>query len=326
MGDSTGTIIGAGLGALATIPTGGAVNPWVGASMGAAIGGGIDARSVSYSNARARRTAAQYNYQKTIRDAEYNNRIEAAITGVNNAALMAGATASAGITRQIAAYNANLKRQVADHNAELLEHEAELVYQAAELDEDQFIRAANQQQGAMKAAYGASGVIVDDPRDTPAQRLMDAEIEEELEVSIIRHNADIQASKLLLGAATSRWEGELAARQILFEGFSSANLTMTQAASRAIGNAGQSALNQAARSYNARSQAHEIMVTGNWDANQYEQAGDRAFMRGLFSAGSTYANYKAYQADQPVAPKPKPRPPQPSAREYAYQSSLLADY
>ncbi len=299
MGGSTGTILGTGIGAVAGTFMG---NPWLGAQMGAAVGGGIDGRSNSRANARASRTAAQYNYQQTLRTAKFNNQISSAVTAANNAVIMGAAQVTSGITQQIALYNAELKRTVANHNALLLENEAELVYEAAELDAEQFIRAADQQQGAMKVAYGASGVVMDDPRDTPSQRLLDAEIEEELEVSIIRHNADIQASKLLLGAATSRWEGEVAANQIIFEGFSSANANMVQAGAQVIGNTAQTALDNAARTFNARSRADEILYRGNLDAWQFRKQGDQALTRGLFGAGMAYAGYKANTAGNNVAP------------------------
>lgn len=290
MGGSVGTIVGTGVGAIAGVYMG---NPWLGAQMGAAIGGGLDARSASRGNARASRTAAQYNYQSTINTARFNNRVASAAAGANAAITMAGASATAGITQQISVYNASLKRAVANHNASLLEDEAERIYEASELDVDQFIRAADQQQGGMKVAYGASGVQLDAPGDTPATRLLDAEIEEELEVSIIRHNADLQASKLLLGAATSQWEGELAARQILFEGFSSANMNLMSAASSAFGGLAQTALDNTARSYNARVRANDALYTGGVNARQFDKQGDQALMNGIFGAGMAYAGTRA---------------------------------
>jgi len=233
---------------------------------------------------------AQYNADMVLQAGQANAAMIAGLAGANAALTMAAAKFNIGISSQVDQYNAKLRSFLGDFNASLLENEAQLVWEAAELDvmqmENQFAR----DLGTMRANYGKSGVLMD--QDSTLEAQIDAQTQHELDVMIVRHGADLQAKKLQDAAARSRWEGNVEAQSIMYEGFMNNVMQFGQAALTAAGQVVQGNANAAMMMYNSQIQANQILVGGQQDYASYQSADRQAMMSGLFSAaGGLYANY-----------------------------------
>jgi hypothetical protein len=290
-------LVGAGIGAGAGYAIAGtATAALTGASIGASIGGGYDQLNTAYDNAAAVRVTGQYNAQHAVQVARYNASVARTVATANAGLALMGATASSQATTAITDYNARLQRAVSEYNASLLEDDAELIWQASELDVFQFERAAQVMRGAARAAYGASGVVLDISTDTPSQVMLDMETEAALEVAIMRHNADIQAGRLLNAAAQSRWEGQVMANKILYEGYTSASLTMLQGAMGAAAELGLGYIQANQIEWQGARQAENILRNAWWGSEQYKQQGQQQLVDGLFRGLGYYANYRGATA------------------------------
>jgi len=307
MGNSTFTILGGVAGGAAGFWMGGPSGAATGFSIGSSIGGGIDARNIAYNNASNVYAMGQYNAAHTIAIGNYNASVIGATAVVNASLTAAGAVLGAQATTMVSMYNANLKLMMSNYNASLLEDEAELVWQAAELDVFQHRKAMEVVEGSARAAYGASGVLVDVATDTPSQALLDIETERELDVFIMRHNADIQAGKLLDAAAHTRWEGEQFAKQILFEGFTSSNLQMGQAMLGVVGELAGAGLRQNQIQWTSQMEANRIMTEAYYGAQNFKASGDQSLINGLLDGAKFYGQYKLATA-APKAGTPTPTP------------------
>ena len=301
MGGSTYTILGGAVGAVGGFFAG---NPVLGAQVGASIGGGIDRMNQLNNNADAVIQASQFNSAHALQVAEFNAQFTQATSFANASISLLGASLSALTTEAVTAYNANVATVVSEYNASLFEQEAGLVYESLELDIDQFERVAAQAKGTATVFYGASGVVIDEPRDTPANTLLDMDIERDLEIAIMRHNADIQAGKLLTAAAQTRFQGQVQTQQILFEGLTAANLTRLQGGLSAIGTTTQGALDASIIRTQGTLDARAITANALIDANQFRKAGDQALFDGLFQGAKIIAANRLVKLAEP-----KPTPP-----------------
>lgn len=298
MGTVIGTIAGAGIG----LATG---NPWLGATIGGAIGGGYDQLQTGYSNANAVYANGMHNYNSSLAAGQYNAEVLRATGNLNARLSLLGGEAVASASEGLAEYNAELRRMIGDYNASLLEQDAELIWDAADLDIYQYDRQQRSVRGTTRAAYGASGVRLDEPTDTPSQVLLDMETEAELEKLIIKYNADVQASRVLNAASLSRWQGEAEARQILFEGFSTANLSRLQGALGAAGELASTELAAQNVLWSSSAEAGNILREATFARDQYRQSGRQAFMDGLFTGMTFYAGYKLKTAKPKTKKEPK---------------------
>lgn len=242
------------------------------------------------SNAKTDLRYAQYNADMVLKAGQANAAMIAGLAGANAAMTMAAAKFNVGIQSQVDQYNAQLRSFLGDYNASLLENEAALVWEAAELDLLQMEQQFQRDLGTMRVGYGKSGVLLD--QDSPLQAQIDATTQHELDVMIVRHGADLQAKKLQDAAARSRWEGNVEAQSIMYEGYMNGIMQFGQAALTAAGQVVQGNANAAMTMFNSQIQANQILVGGQQDYATYKSADRQAMMNGLFgAAGSLYTNY-----------------------------------
>lgn len=289
-------------------------------------------------NAKTDLRYSQYNADMVLQAGQANAAMIAGLAGANAAMTMAAAKFNIEIGSQVDQYNAQLRSFLGDFNASLLENEAQLVWESAELDllqmEQQFAR----DLGTMRVNYGKSGVLMD--QDSPLQAQIDAQTQHELDVMIVRHGADLQAKKLQDAAARSRWEGNVEAQSIMYEGFMNNIMQFGQATLTAAGQVVQGNANAAMTMYNSQIQANQILVGGQQDYASYKSADRQALMSGLFSAagslGKRYFDNKVPTVTNPFtgggSKQPKTsswsgfsnaRPVYLSSAWAPYQSSLL---
>jgi hypothetical protein len=233
--------------------------------------------------------------------AEFNAQMIMSAAGVNDTG-----------QQQIAQYNANLQSFLGDYNASLLETEVGRIWEALDLDilqmEQQFAR----ERGDIEVGYGASGVMMN--QDSPLTAVIDARTQQELDLMIVRHNADIQASKLLDAAAKGRWEGNMAAASIMFESKISSSTNYANAVLSAMGTVAQGTIDSKMTLYNTGIGAEQTRLQGVSNYSTYKSQDQQALANGLFQAGSTWATYKTNVAQPSLPQQPQQKTASPILR------------
>lgn len=248
--------------------------------------------STQSANAEVAAEWARYNAAQAQKNAEFNASAMESLAAVNASLIYSSAENTALITESLARYNAAIRVQVSEYNAQLLEKEAALVWEAQELDQILYAREAERTIKEMRAEFASRGIEIND--GSPLDYIVDQATQAKLEAFIIRHNADIQMTKLLDAAALSRWEGQMEAATIIMEGQMSALGTRTQGQLDATAVEIQGAYDAAMTRFTGETQSYQILAEGLWDASQYSQAATQSLISGLFQ-GTAYA-IKAYES------------------------------
>lgn len=265
---------------------------WVPAAIGA-IGAVYTANS-QYAQNNAQRAWNTYNAQMGYNVNMANAQAAAAAMNANAAAAMQAGKLNAKVTRDVAKYNSELMWRVTKYNNELYDHELSLLWDEVGLEVHNLQKAREQEHSAMRAGYSASGVVIDE--GSPARVLAAQRGQEYMDTFVIRHQGDIQASRILNAQAQSLWEGMMEAGKILFEGEMSAIATAGNAAIQAAAYSAQAGITKAAGEWTARQQLQSDMYNAQIGyATQQNQIGAN-FMSGLFQAGGLAAG--AYYAQR----------------------------
>jgi len=301
------------------------MNPLIGiAAISAVTGiaGGITSRNVANRNANNALAASMYNSRMNLQAGLINANAITAATMASNAATWALAQIGAHDTMAITEYNADLKMLVADYNAQVISQEAYYIWDAANTDVTLIERDLARTKGDILVSYGASGAQINET-DSVADAMIAAGTEAELNKFIVRHGADIQATKIRNEAARSRWDGYVAAQQITYEGSMSAQGQLLQAGVNIAGNTAQGRINAATTFANAQIGASNTMFAGMSDAASYRAQGQQAFTNGLFQAGAQIATgYLASKVPTPVSDPTRNIYPMRSGTDYG---SLLTN-
>lgn len=264
----------------------GAATGWaIGGPVGGVIGGVLGLFSGDNgNNAKVNRQYAEYNARVTREAGMYNASAIMAMAGANAQMSMAAARFNVGIQGQVDQYNAQLKSFLGNYNAGLLEAEVAEVWESMDLDLLQMGQQFSRELGQQKVAYGASGVMMN--QDSPLVAEIDANTQHELDVMIVRHGADKQAKKLLDAAARSRWEGNMEAASIMFEGRMNSAMTMGNAALASAGALVQGNIDSQMTMYNSNVNANQILARGESDYQTYKSQDRQALTSGLFGAAT----------------------------------------
>lgn len=250
-------------------------------------------------NADAARAWGAYNAAMARRYSNFNADSIEKIAQLNSVLLSSTAETNSKITEALAQYNSTLRVQASEFNARLLEKEAELVWQAEELDQAIFARQAELLQKDTRSRFASSGIDVNN--GSPVDFMVDQATQINLESFIIRHNADIQAGKLLDAAALGRWQGEAEAAAMMYEG-SMTSLSLTTQASMQISQLNaQAAYDALIERFNGEVRASQILSDAEWKASQYKQDGLMSLLTGLFQGASwglkSFGSYSTYDSD-----------------------------
>jgi hypothetical protein len=251
-----------------------------------AIYGGVSANNSAKANAKATELAAFVNSRNSVHAGLINSAATLQAAKVSNAVNTMAATFGAEQTWDVAQYNADLKFLIGDYNADLLDSEAVSILEGAKIDIKNMEDAAARSKGAILASYGASGAQINET-DSVAEAIIDSETQFEINKFIIRHGADIQVTKIRNEAARSRWDGYVAAQQVLYEGGQKSKEILFQGAINNMGGMAQSGIDASAIMANARIGAANITNAGGVDAQKFRIAGNQAMNDGLFKAGAS---------------------------------------
>lgn len=277
----------------------------------AAIGNALISNSASRRSRRAQEEAAAFNAMQARLVGESNaNAIMAA--GALNAqmSLASGALAAQG-AMHTSLLNAQMQSILGDYNARLIEADERLIWEALDLDITQMEKAFAQEQGRRRVAYGASGVILD--QDSPFAAQIDAATESEMEKFVIKRNADLQSKRLLDAAARSRWEGNMAASQLVMEGRMSSVGTISQARLSAAGSMAQAGINAMATRYNVGADAAGITqgaaATSASMRSQEQSNLATGIFNGVSNAVTSYYNNKVPEVPTTIGSQNYTLPP-----------------
>lgn len=251
----------------------------------AAIFQSMSASDAQAKNAEISEEWAYYNAAQAQKAAEFNASAIESLAEVNASLIYTSTENSAMIVESLARYNAAIRVQVAEYNAQLLEKEAALVWEAQELDQVLYAREAERTIKDLRAQFASNGIEI--TNGSPLDYIVDQATQAKLEAFIIRHNADIEMTKLLDAAALSRWEGEMEAATIIMEGQMSALSTRTQGQLDASAVTIQGAYDAAMARFTGEIQESSILQEGLWNASQYSQAATQTLISGLFSGISS---------------------------------------
>jgi len=197
-------------------------------------------------------------------------------------------------TMEVARYNADLKLIIGEYDAKLQEDEAYNIWKANDLDVMQKEQEFSKQMGLTEVHQGASGVIMG--QDSMLDVLVDQQIQNDLDLMVIKHSADMQAQKMLDGAARSRWDGQMAADQIMYEGQVNSQATLVNASIQNSTALAQAKINIGMMEHNALVSSQRTWYEGQMGFTSHTQQGQQQMTSGMFQAGSTmmsgYTNSK----------------------------------
>ena len=216
-----------------------------------------------------------------------NAHAAAAAASVNAEAIAAAGRVNADLTRIISSFNAELTWRVTKYNDMLYDNELSLLWDEVGLDVHNVEKARQQEHSAMRAGYAASGVVIDE--GSPHDVLAAQRAQEEMDKFVIRHQGDIQASRILNAQAQSLWEGLMESQKILFEGEMSAIATEGNAAIQASAAAAEGSIAAAAQAWSARQQLQSDLYGSQIQYAQQQNQIGANFMSGLFQAGGMAA-------------------------------------
>lgn len=186
-------------------------------------------------------------------------------------------------------YNAGIKSMIGEYNAILLEEDARLVWEKADLDISQIEDRYAEAEGKLQVGFGASGVIMN--QDSALDAVIDLRTKKALDSFIVSRGADIEAGKILDAAARSTWEGNLAAQQIIMEGKLGSFGAYGSRYLNAIGAGVQAVINANSTIYNSEVAAWQTLTTGQASSTNQQNQATSNLISGLFSAyASSYSS------------------------------------
>lgn len=234
-------------------------------------------------NSMAVTAAGEYNANAALTVAALNGRLTMEAAKVENAKLNA-----------ITDYNAKKSILLGEFNADLLEDEALLVLEQADVDLAQLKREQDKTLGKIKASHGASGAIMD--QDTSGAVIDDAVSQMETDQFIVRRGADIQYTKVMNQATMSRWSGYEEADKMRNEAALASASNTINSNLQALGGMAQAEIDSGIIRTNAGIKAAEILQQGMLSSDASSYRADSSYWSGMFSAGTSL--FSSYMKDK----------------------------
>jgi hypothetical protein len=293
-----GAAQGAAIGGSVGGPWGAAIGALGGGALGLLAGGigddmaAYNAQMAQYNamvQAGAYRAAAEYNANAIMGAAQATAQLQAAAGNVN-----------AQTAQNVANYNAAMTRLIANFNAGRLEDQAMRSIKNAELDAQLLDREIVKLMGTNRAYFANAGVQVNRQGDTPQRVAIDVRTQGDLDIAIIRHNAEQEAADLQNDAAATKFVGGLNALQQQWEGYAQASMMQAQnmmnTSAMMINAATQAATTKYQGALNAWSSMYGGQLTANAINYQNQQQGWANLYSGIMGAGQMgIVNYMASQ-------------------------------
>jgi len=238
-----------------------------------------------------------YNANMGYNTALSNINSQLGLAAFNAAAARKAASAAASAQASVGAYNASIIRATALYNDKLFEEDLRLLWEKNDLDMLLIEKQRARERGGILAAQSASGTVMGVGSNREA--IIAQKTQEELDKTIVTHNAEIQAAKIQNARAQSMWNAEVKARAVAWEGSVSAAVTMANANAQAASMLAQSAFSGRAQLQTAEYQRQAGIWGSAFDAASNRQSIWNNFMGGMFNSinsgiRSYYANRNPY--------------------------------
>jgi hypothetical protein len=310
-GQTSGAISGAASGASIGFQVGGGYGAAIGAVVGA-IGGLVSGGAADAQVQRAR-DIQLWNTQQQYNQSMSNLATQSVVSMYNAELALLQGELEASRQLSTAYYNAEVIQQTTEYNNNLLDNELAILWDKVDLDINLLGQQRAVERGEIRAAQSASGVVMD--YGSYADVMIDSKTQQALDEFIVRHNADVTASKIENTKAQNEWKGAMEAMRVAWEGEKAAMISMTnsqlQAQSIMIG----ATMNYMSGSQSAMNKWNSGMIGIDNSSIAYSQQNTASMMNGLFSAASRYAS--SYGSD--YTPEASESTASVSSYEYATQ-------
>jgi len=246
--------------------------------------GAITSSMSSNSQNSDRRGANMFNAQNRY-DTEIGNiAAQTALASVNAQMVTQAGKIKAKSLRDASVYNAGVIQATTMYNDALMENELSLMWESVDLDLLQLTNQRARERGTMISAQSASGTVigVGSNEDT----LVDQKTQEMMDALIIKHGADIQASKIANARAQGIWKGAMETQKVMWEGEVGAVVAETNSFLQAQGAMMSAEIAATAGKKSASNQLISGMMGADMDYSQNSQLISNNLMSGMFGAAS----------------------------------------
>lgn len=226
----------------------------------------------------------RYNAQMGYNNAFLNVRGQLDLARVNAAFTMRAASAAASAQAKVGAFNAAMIRATAQYNDLLFEQDLALLWDQNELDLQLIEKQRMLERGGIRAAQAASGTVMD--VGSNADVIISQKTEEAFESFVVKHGAEVQASKIWNARSQSLWNAEVKARSVAWEGSVAASVTMANAAAQAGSGLAGSALSGFAQLLSAESARTAGMYQAGFNQAFGQQQARNTLVGGIFNSAS----------------------------------------
>jgi hypothetical protein len=285
-GQTSGAISGAAGGAVAGAQIGGGYGAIVGAVIGA-VGGIISGGSADSQATRAR-DIQLWNTQQQYNQTNSNLATQSVLSMYNAGLSLLQGEVEASRELSTAYFNANLIQATTEYNNNLLDNELALLWDKVELDINLLGQQRARERGEIRAVQSASGVVMD--YGSYADIMVDSRTQQALDEFIVRHNADVTASKIENTKAQNAWKGTMEAIKVAWEGEKAATISRTNSQLQAQSIMFSGAMNYMSGSQTAMNKWNSNMIGIDNNSIAYSQQNTANMVNGLFSAASKYAS------------------------------------
>ena len=203
-----------------------------------------------------------YNAITNFNVAVDNINAQNALARHNARAIMAADKASGKLRMATAELNATIIEDVTAYKDKLIDEELALMWEASDLDQELLANQRAVERGDIVANQAASGTIIGEGSN--ASVVMDQMTQEAMDLTVVRHNADIAAAEINNKKATNLWEGSMEASKIRWEGQAGALIS----------------------SYNAAVQASSIVTEAKISGNANKRSAGFALQSGLLGSNN----------------------------------------
>lgn len=291
----TGQLIGTVGGGVVGAVYGGPAGATAGSSIGGAVGGGIDSMIGSEQDAAYASYLAEYNAVIAKQTGEINAQNILTIAESNAQSVLTQADADANAIDLVVDYNTDLQTLIRQYNNSLLEAEMAILWDAAELDIQQYSNEARAALGIQQAKFAASGILLGREDESLDMALVDSKTQTDLDILIKRYNADLGMARILDQMAKNTFEGQLAVEQIRFEGEVNKFNILSSAEIQSQSIVNQGTISASAALTAGNNGLVQSLWEGSWDAYNSTTEGREDFVDGLLSASAT--SIDAYSND-----------------------------
>ncbi len=249
-----------------------------------AVGSVVSANSASAQN-KTQAAWGRYNSQMGYNNDMANIQSQSMLGMFNAAMQMKAARANSQATLDMARFNSQQVQDTVGYNNLLLEEEERLMWEAADLDMMLMEQQREKERGDIVGAQASSGITIGEGSHEDV--VVEQRTQEALDAFVIRHNADIGASKIRNATAQNIWQGKAQVQKIMYEGQMGAAMSMNNARLASMGTMMETALGASAGSRSAAF-ARDSGMSGasqGYSANEARISGE--LTSGLFSSASS---------------------------------------